>query len=115
MSTSSQRWAKICAFEDIPVRGAVRVQHGSVPIAIFRTIKDEIRALEDKCPHKGGPLSDGIVHSNCVTCPLHNWDISLDTGQAMGADSGSTNTYNVKIEDGQVLLEIDCASKLSVA
>nr|MBX2880653.1 Rieske 2Fe-2S domain-containing protein [Granulosicoccus sp.] len=64
-------------------------------------------ALRDQCPHEAGPLSEGIVHGNCVTCPLHNWVISLESGEAQGADHGSTQTYPVRTEGDQLLLNTD--------
>lgn len=98
-------WLDIGPLDAIAPRGArvVRTEHGCV--AIFRTAEDEVFALEDRCPHKGGPLSDGIVHGKSVTCPLHNWVISLETGLAQGADSGSTPTVAARIEDGRILLD----------
>ncbi len=105
MSVKDKNWFEVCLVSDIPVRGAVRVKHAQRNIAIFRTADDAIRALEDRCPHKGGPLSSGIVHGNCVTCPLHNWDISLDTGEAVGADEGQVQKYKVDVNDGRVFIE----------
>jgi nitrite reductase (NADH) small subunit len=97
-------WIKIGALNDIPRRGARCVKNGSTTIAIFRTADDRIFALEDKCPHRGGPLSQGIVHDGCVTCPLHNWVISLETGTALGADEGSVHTFALKIEEGRLFI-----------
>jgi nitrite reductase (NADH) small subunit len=81
-------WLEIGRVEDVPRRGARRVQTPDGFIAIFRTSDDEVFALADKCPHKGGPLSQGIVHGRAVACPLHNWSIDLESGEAMGADRG---------------------------
>jgi len=107
MNAHSRYWFRAGYFDDIPQRGAIRVQHGQLRIAVFRTVNDDVFALEDKCPHKGGPLSAGIVHNNCVTCPLHNWDISLETGEALGADDGRTSKFKVKLDDGVVMLCIE--------
>lgn len=98
-------WLDIGALEDIPRRGArtVRTAHGCV--AVFRTHDDRVFALDDRCPHRGGPLSDGIVHGTAVTCPLHAWTISLETGLAQGADSGAVATFPARIEGGRVLLD----------
>ena len=82
-------------------------------IAVFRTAEDHVFALEDRCPHKGGPLSQGIVHGGAVTCPLHNMVISLETGQAMGADEGQVRTFKLEI-DGETIL-IDTASLEALA
>lgn len=100
-------WFKACRVSEIPKRGAIRIQHAEWKIAIFKTADDKLFALEDKCPHKGGPLSAGIVHDNCVTCPLHNWDISLESGQAQGADEGQTTCFRVSVEGDVVLLGVD--------
>ena len=99
-------WMDIGPLEDIPARGArvVRTRHGCV--AVFRTAAGEVFALEDRCPHRGGPLSEGIVHGTSVTCPLHNWVISLETGQAGGADEGRVATWAARVEEGRVLLDI---------
>lgn len=99
---SGTKWIKVCQLEEIPVRGARVVRTVSGCIALFRTAEQEVFALDDKCPHKSGPLSQGIVHGRSVTCPLHNWVISLETGKAQGADEGSVATIPVKV-DGETL------------
>jgi nitrite reductase (NADH) small subunit len=85
------------------MRGARCVKNGDTTIAVFRTADNGIFAIEDKCPHKNGPLSQGIVHDGCVTCPLHNWVISLETGKAQGADEGTVRTWPVRL-DGETIL-----------
>jgi nitrite reductase (NADH) small subunit len=91
--------------EDIPVLGARRVSraHG-LDVALFRTQTDEVFALLDHCPHKGGPLSQGIVFGQRVACPLHNWTIDLCDGQAVEPDHGCTPSFAVKVTDGKVYL-----------
>ncbi|MEE9315319.1 MAG: nitrite reductase small subunit NirD [Rhizobiaceae bacterium] len=100
-------WIDIAALDDIQPRGArvIKTQHGCV--AVFRAHDDRVYAIDDACPHKKGPLSEGIVHGNAVTCPLHNWVINLETGMAQGADDGRVNTYEIKVEDGRVLLDCE--------
>ena len=105
MSKSGQDWVDIGAVIDIPVRGARVVKTAVGCIAVFRTTEDEAFAIDDRCPHKGGPLSQGIVHGRAVTCPLHNWVISLESGSAQGADEGCVRTYALKIEAGRILLD----------
>jgi nitrite reductase (NADH) small subunit len=90
----------------LPERGARCVKVGAVAIAVFRTSTGEVFALRDECPHRGGPLSQGIVHGTRVTCPLHDWVIDLATGHATGADEGSTATYPVRVVDGRIVLEL---------
>jgi nitrite reductase (NADH) small subunit len=98
-------WIDIGALDDIAPRGArvVKTPHGCV--AVFRTGTDEVFALDNACPHKQGPLAEGIVHGKTVTCPLHNWVFSLETGEAQGADQGRVATYPARIEAGRILLE----------
>ncbi|MEC9369214.1 MAG: nitrite reductase small subunit NirD [Pseudomonadota bacterium] len=97
-------WIEIGRLADIPRRGARCVETPRGKIAVLRTADDRIFALEDHCPHKGGPLSQGIVHDAAVTCPLHNWVISLETGHALGADEGSTRAVPVKVDDGTIFI-----------
>lgn len=98
-------WIDIGALEDIPVRGARVIKTSAGCVAVFRTNEDEVFAIDDRCPHKGGPLSEGIVHGKSVTCPLHNWVIAFETGEAQGADTGSVGTYPAKVEGGRVMLD----------
>ena len=97
-------WIAIGTASDIPLRGARCVATPQGRIAIFRTAGNRFFAIEDKCPHKAGPLSQGIVHSDAVTCPLHNWVISLETGAALGADEGTVRTFALKVEGGRLFI-----------
>ncbi|TPK78194.1 MULTISPECIES: nitrite reductase small subunit NirD [unclassified Mesorhizobium] len=99
-------WIAIGTLSDIPRRGARCVATPQGKIAVFRTADDAVFAIDDHCPHKGGPLSQGIVHGAAVTCPLHNWVISLETGKALGADEGAVRTIQVKTEDGQLFIAL---------
>lgn len=98
-------WTPICLVSDIPPLGARRVSraHG-LDVALFRTHGDQVYALLDRCPHKGGPLSQGIVLEGAVACPLHNWTIALDSGAARAPDEGCTPRFAVRVEDGHVYL-----------
>lgn len=100
-------WKKIVPLEDIPRLGSrvIKREKGG-DIAIFRTSDDQVFALHDACPHKGGPLSQGIVHGDKVTCPLHGWNIGLRDGKAAAPDVGETVCIEVKVEHGEVLLKI---------
>lgn len=98
-------WLNIGPIEQIPLRGARVVKTRLGCVALFRTALEEVFATSDRCPHKGGPLSEGIVHGRAVTCPLHNWVFDLESGQAQGADEGKIATYAVRIEEGQILLD----------
>ena len=98
-------WLDIGWLNEIPVRGARTVPvAGGEEIAVFRTGDNQVFALVNRCPHKGGPLSQGIVHGHTVACPLHNWNIALKSGQAQGEDKGCTPTVPVKIVSGRVLI-----------
>ena len=98
-------WTAVCKVEDIPVLGSRRVARAQgLDVAVFRNDASEVFALLDRCPHKGGPLSQGIVFGTSVACPLHNWTIGLCTGQAAAPDEGCTPKFTVKVEDGQVSL-----------
>ncbi len=93
-------WIDVGQLDDIPKQGARVVSTRSGNIAIFRTKQDDIFAIRDECPHKKGPLSQGIVHDKKVTCPLHNWNINLETGQAIAPDEGSTPCFKSRVIDG---------------
>ena len=97
----------ICKLDDIPVLGARRFNRddGKV-IAIFRNAEDKVFALQDKCPHKGGPLSQGIVFGESVACPLHNWCISLNDGCAALPDVGQVEKFSTRVSDGTVELDV---------
>jgi len=99
-------WIEIAELDDIPRLGARVLRTDTMDIAVFRTADDRVFALRDKCPHKGGPLSQGIVHDTTVTCPLHNWKIDLASGEAKGPDEGCTRSYPVKVQDGRVYLSV---------
>jgi nitrite reductase (NADH) small subunit len=105
MTVLDKAWLDIGALDDIPRRGARVVRTPLGCIAVFRTEDDAVFAIDDQCPHKGGPLSQGIVHARAVTCPLHNWVISLETGVAQGADHGAVRTHRIRAEGGRILLE----------
>jgi len=98
------QWIDIAALDDIPRLGARVVKTDTVQIAVFRTATDAVFALKDECPHRKGPLSQGIVHDTTVTCPLHNWKIDLASGRARAPDEGCTRSYPVKVKNGRVYL-----------
>ena len=103
-----KNWKLICPLADIPPLGSRIVQRPTGgTIAIFRTAADEVFALLDRCPHKGGPLSQGLVHGKRVSCPLHGWNFELDSGQAVAPDSGRSETFAVKVDNGSVWLALD--------
>lgn len=110
----SNQWKIICKVSDIPVLGARVVKRAATDtlperpdVAIFRNSEDHVFALLDRCPHKGGPLSQGIVFGDRVACPLHGWNITLGSGCAIAPDVGCTQTFSVKIDGNDVMLDSD--------
>ena len=103
----SNQWKPICAVTDIPVLGSRIIKRDQLhDVALFRNSEDKVFALLDKCPHKGGPLSQGIVFGERVACPLHNWNIELQSGCALAPDEGCTQKFSVKVEEGTVFLDL---------
>ncbi len=103
----SRQWKAVCQVADIPVLGARVVKRAAAPdIAVFRNAEDKVFALLDRCPHKGGPLSQGIVFGERVACPLHNWNIELGSGNAVAPDQGCTRHFSIKVEEGTVYLDL---------
>jgi nitrite reductase (NADH) small subunit len=107
MTMMDKAWIDIGQLDDVPREGARIVRTPAGCIAVFRTADDAVFAIDDKCPHKGGPLSEGIVHGHSVTCPLHNWVISLETGKALGADEGAVKTIPLRNEDGALFIALE--------
>lgn len=108
-------WIDLGALDDVPLRGARVVKTPVGCVALFRTAEAEVFATSNTCAHKGGPLSEGIVHGRAVTCPLHNWVWSLETGEAQGADEGTIATYPVRIEGDRILIDAASVGKRSAA
>ncbi|MEB0046212.1 MULTISPECIES: nitrite reductase small subunit NirD [unclassified Pseudomonas] len=99
-------WLDICALEEINTLGSRIVAGPKGDIAIFRTSDNEVFALDDRCPHKGGPLSQGLIYGKRVACPLHNWQIDLETGEALAPDIGCAHHHQARIENGRVMLAL---------
>lgn len=110
MQITDEYWFDLGPLSGIPRRGARTVKVPRREIAVFRTANDEVFALENRCPHKGGPLSEGIVHGRKVACPLHNWVIDLDSGEAGGADHGCARTFPVKVENDRIFINMGIAA-----
>jgi len=100
-------WIQVGHVDDIPRQGSRVVNTSKGEIALFRSVDDQVFALSNKCPHKGGPLSQGIVHGKRVTCPLHNWVIELETGVAVAPDVGCAHRFEVRVAHGAVFLEAE--------
>jgi nitrite reductase (NADH) small subunit len=105
MNMMTENWIDIGALNDIPREGARVVKTTRGCVAVFRAADDHVFALDDRCPHKGGPLSEGIVHGHSVTCPLHSWVFDMNSGQAQGLDVGHVGTYAVRVEGARVLID----------
>lgn len=110
-------WLDICALDEINPLGSRVVAGPKGDIAIFRAADDQVFALDDRCPHKGGPLSQGLIYGKRVACPLHNWQIELESGEAVAPDQGCAHRHPVRVENGRVLLGLDsvalCALSLA--
>jgi len=108
-------WVAVCRLDDIPLLGARRVARAQgLPVAVFRTQGEQVHALLDRCPHKGGPLSQGIVGAESVACPLHNWSIGLQDGQARAPDAGCTPVFRCRVQGGAVELRADELATLAL-
>lgn len=97
-------WTDVGHLTEIPRLGARVVVTPAMDVAVFRTADDQVFALHDRCPHKAGKLSQGIVHGTSVTCPLHNWVIALADGRAREPDEGCVRRVPVRVRDGRILL-----------
>ncbi|EJB8384959.1 nitrite reductase small subunit NirD [Pseudomonas aeruginosa] len=100
-------WLDICALDEINPLGSRVVAGPKGDIAIFRAADDQVFALDDRCPHKGGPLSQGLIYGKRVACPLHNWQIELESGEAVAPDQGCAHRHPVRVENGRVLLGLN--------
>ena len=115
MNAHTNEWIPICQVQDIPVLGARRVARSQgAAVALFRAADDHVFALLDRCPHKGGPLSQGIVFGHHVACPLHNWTISLADGCARTPDEGCTTPFAVQVNNGEVSLDAQQLRTLAI-
>ncbi len=104
MSVTTLDWVQVCRLDDILPLGARVLPAAKGEIAIFRCSDDSVFAVRNRCPHKHGPLSEGIVHGHKIACPLHNWVIDLETGEAAAPDIGCMPKLPVRVEDGVVWL-----------
>lgn len=100
-------WIQVGNLEDIPRQGSRIINTSTGEIALFRSVDDQVFALKNRCPHKNGPLSQGIVHGTRVTCPLHSWVIDLESGEAIAPDSGCAHRYEVRVAHGMVLMSLE--------
>jgi len=103
---TEMNWIEVCKLDDIPPSQARTVNAGDTMIAVFRLTDDRIKAVENRCPHKQGPLAEGIISGDDILCPLHNWRIHLDSGEVAAPDEGCVKTYATKVENGQVFLSL---------
>ncbi len=106
-------WIEVVELTQIPVLGSRVIKTREMDIALFRGSDDQVYAIRDACPHKNGPLSQGIMHGTSVTCPLHNWKIDLNSGEALGPDEGCVNVFPVRVEDGRVYLQLKPAEAVA--
>ncbi|HEY9279350.1 MAG TPA: nitrite reductase small subunit NirD [Eoetvoesiella sp.] len=108
ISSHTCEWTAVCHIDEIPTLGSRIVHRSGIDnIAVFKASDDHVFAVVDRCPHKGGPLSSGLVHGHAVTCPLHSWTINLEDGQAQAPDVGCAHKIDVKVQDDRVYLNLD--------
>jgi len=107
------KWTEVVELAQIPVLGSRLIKTRTQDIALFRGADDQVYAIRDACPHRNGPLSQGIMAGHTVTCPLHNWRIDLTNGEALGPDQGCTNVYPAKVENGLVYLQLDAVKAVA--
>jgi len=100
----TENWVRVCEIDEIPRLGSRVLKRDAGNIAIFRNAQDQVFALLDRCPHKAGALSQGIVHGNTVTCPLHAWNIVLDTGHACAPDEGCAQSFPIRVDGSAVFI-----------
>jgi nitrite reductase (NADH) small subunit len=110
MNAMTGEWLNVGSVDDVPLRGARTIATRQGDIAVFKAADGVLFALWDRCPHRGGPLSQGIIHGHAVTCPLHNWVISLKTGTAQGVDNGCVRKVPLKVEDGRICLSANAVA-----
>ncbi|WOF75171.1 nitrite reductase small subunit NirD [Parvibaculaceae bacterium PLY_AMNH_Bact1] len=113
--SKTEKWVEIGKVSDVPVRGSRLIQVAGGAVAVFRTSDDSIFAIDDRCPHLGGPLSQGIVHDQRVTCPLHNLIIDLASGEGLGPDGGCVRTYPTDVQGDRILLDVSALKQKKVA
>ncbi len=99
-------WIDVVELTQIPVLGSRVIKTRDMDIAVFRGSDDRVYAIRDACPHKNGPLSQGIMHGHSVTCPLHNWKIDLASGAALGPDEGCASVFPARVDAGRVYLQL---------
>ena len=105
--TKLMKWFRVAPVDAIPLNEGRRVEYGEKVLALFNLGKNEYCAVENKCPHKGGPLADGIIAGKSVFCPLHNWKISLENGCALSGGTGQVKTFPVKVKDNAIYLAFE--------
>ncbi len=99
-------FVSVARFDDLPDRRGVCVTAGRCEIALFR-IDGEVYAVDNSCPHRGGPLSEGDVINTQVYCPMHAWGFDLRTGLSHTNLRAHVRTYPLQITDGRVEVALE--------
>jgi len=102
-----KNWQLIADLKDLPKQGAKSYTIGDRSIGIFRTFHNQIFAIHDQCPHKQGPLSEGLIHGKYVTCPLHDWTIDLQSGSCQSPDEGQVACYPLLIDGDEIWISLE--------
>ena len=103
---NDRKWYPVAKPEEIPLKEGRKVSWKDYEVALFN-LGDQFLAVDSRCPHKQGPLADGIVSGKAVFCPLHNWKVSLESGCALSGGKGQVRTYPVKIMNQQVYVAFE--------
>jgi nitrite reductase (NADH) small subunit len=108
----ARNWKRITAAENVPLREGRAVRLGRMEVALFN-LGGRFVAIENKCPHQGGPLCDGIVAGTTVVCPLHGWKFDLDSGAPVLASLPvCLTTFPTRVEDGVILVDVAGGSRI---
>ena len=105
----NDRWVRVTSCDNVPLREGRAVSIAGRDMAIFN-LGDQFLATDNQCPHKAGPLCDGIVTGTSVVCPLHAWKINLTDGcvERPKESVHSVATYPVRVEDGMIEVAVPC-------
>lgn len=104
----TEQWVRIARAADLPLREGRAARIGDREIALFH-LGDRVLAVDNQCPHQGGPLCDGIVTGQSVVCPLHAWKVNLVDGTVERPAHGKDHcvrTYETRLDDGIVAVQI---------
>jgi nitrite reductase (NADH) small subunit len=108
------QWIRVTRCESVPLREGRALTLAGREIAIFN-LGDRFVATDNRCPHQGGPLCDGIVSGDTVVCPLHAWKVRLDSGvvERPASQAACVTTYPTRVSDGVVWLGLPSTAAIT--